>query len=265
MKIITVCTQKGGAGKTSSSIEIASDLVYFGKKVLLIDLDQQANATNCTNLDETVQYSIHDVLTDKCDIVDAIHHTPYYDFIMASSALSGADVEFYLREKDDPDKVAEFALIDKLDDERLNYDYVIIDTNPGRNILLQQTYCASDYVIIPTEADKNSFDGITAIYTDIKKLRDRRVPLSNAKVLAFILTKFESNTGSHKAALESLQETASLIPDNPIVATVRKSIKVSDCKDFNMPLLEYEKYNNAAVDYRSLTKQIIERVEGECK
>ena len=263
MTILTICSQKGGVGKTTTSIEIAACMTYFGRKVLLIDLDQQCNATKCTNLEEGITGTIHDVLTDKCDILNAIHHTPHYDFIAGSSVLSGADVEFYLREREEPDKVAEFALIDKLDDERLDYDYAIIDTNPGRNILLQQTYCASDYVIIPTEADKNSFDGISAIFNDLKKLRDRRVPLSKAQVLAFILTKHEANTGTHKAALETLKQTADAISDNPLVFTIRKSVKVSDCKDFNMPLLEYEKYNNAAVDYRTLTKTILERMEGE--
>ena len=120
-------------------------------------------------------------------------------------------------------------------------------------------YVAADYVIIPTECDDGSLDGIMAIAEDIRKLRDGRTQSSHAEILGIVLTKKE-NTIMHADALDSISAISDTISENPFIMSVRKSIIVSECKKLKMPINEYEAKSNPAEDYRAIAKEIISRI-----
>ena len=138
-----------------------------------------------------------------------------------------------------------------------NYDFAIIDNSPSRNSLLNMSYIAADFMIIPTECDTGSIDGIDAIYGDLSKYR--KINWTNAKVVALILTKYE-NTAMHTLALEQLDEKANEMEEHPIVMKVRKGIKVSESKLAMQSLQKYDKYSNPAFDYRDIAKALVERL-----
>jgi len=195
MKTIAVANQKGGVAKSTTCWEVGTCLKDLGYKVLVIDFDQQSNLTGYVNADRT-KPSIYDCLKAEESIEDAIQETEDFDFIPASEKLSKADKEFSA-----PEDI--YLLKELLKFIENDYDFAIIDNSPSRNSLLNMSYIAADYMIIPTECDTGSIDGIDAIYGDLTKYR--RINWTNAKVVALILTKFE-NTAMHTLALEQLEE-----------------------------------------------------------
>lgn len=258
MKIISIANQKGGVGKTTTTIEIGYCLANQKKKVLLIDFDQQANLTKYLNIDST--YDITKIMDGEISVSKAIQSADAVDVLAASGELSKADKKYT-----DANDIYLLEDICKLADEEVGYDYILIDNSPARNILLTMSYVASDYIIVPTECDEGAVDGIMAIEQDVSKLRDGRHPFSHAKIIAIILNKYEKTT-MHNVALETIEALASeRISGKPIVGKIRKSIRVSECKTMKLSLQRYEWGNNVASDYRKIVKKIVGRLKKDGK
>ncbi len=248
---IAVCNQKGGVGKTSTVIELASSLTQKHKKVLAVDADQQGNLSSYSGAGEGS--TLYDALHAKVPVEKTIQHLKWFDLIPSDSQLSKADREFVDRE----DVYLLGDLLGMLSDD---YDYCLIDTSPSRSILLTMAYAAADKVIIPTECDDGSLDGVNAIYEDIYKMRNGRAKITNASVLGVILTKYE-RTIMHSEAIKDLDEIISGMEEDPFLMTIRKSIALSECKKLEQPLQEYDKNSNPAADYRQIVNEIIKRLE----
>lgn len=250
-KTIAIANQKGGVGKTTTTIELAASLALLNKRVLVIDLDQQGNLSKYCGANRNVP-SIYDVLHAKCSIEDAITKVAF-DVIISSSELSKADKEFV-------DLEDVYLLSDLVGLVKDNYDYILIDNGPTRNILLTMAYVAADYVIIPTECDDGSLDGIIAIEKDVRKLRESRAQTSKAQIIGIILTKYE-NTIMHSISIDEIKEITEPFGSDPFIMTVRKSIIVSECKKVNQSLHEYSKEGNPTKDYQAIAEELIKRVE----
>ncbi len=254
MNVIAIANQKGGVGKTTSTIELATAIHKKGKRVLVIDFDQQCNLSKYTNAD-TSKPTIADVLQGESSVTDAIQSVDgFFDLIQGAEELSKADKQF-------TDLEDQYLLADIAEIIQDDYDYVFIDNSPSRNILLTMAYIASDNVIIPTECDEGSKDGIVAIEGDINKLTNGRHAVSHAKVMGYILTKHEK-TIMHDLALEDLQELASEKDPAPFIMSIHKSINLSKVKTLRTSVTEYEKDGKPAQDYLAIANEIIRRVEG---
>lgn len=263
-KVIAIANQKGGIGKTTSVIEIASALsMKFKKKVLIIDFDQQRNCSKYidANMDvnEQGEYlvpTIYDYIASKCDAPDCIQHLEHFDAITASRKLSKADIEFT-----GPDDMYLLSDVIGYIKEDFDYDYILIDNGPTRNLQLTMVYIAADEVIIPTEVDDGSIDGILEIYADLKKLRDSRNKLSHAFVSGIILTRFEKTFLHNMALSEDLEEISDYLEkDNghkPFILPVRKTVRFSECKKARLSLRDYEPSNKAVEDYTKIAEHIV--------
>lgn len=251
MKVIASANQKGGVGKTTTTIELAAAVAEIGNRVLVIDMDQQGNLSKYCGADLS-KPSIYDILHANVGIEEAIQSTESFDVVIASDSLSRADKEFV-------DLEDIYLLSDVINLVKDKYDYVFIDNSPSRNILLTMTYVASDYVIIPTECDDGSIDGIVAIERDIRKLREGRQQCSKAHIVGILLTKQE-NTIMHSVALDTIKDITDTFPYQPFIMPIRKSIVVSECKRVQKALLAYEPNSNPAQDYVNVAKELINRV-----
>lgn len=247
--VISIANQKGGVGKTTTSIELAACLKNHGYKILAIDLDQQANLTRYISANP-YNKGIIDVLKGTSSAEDVIQHTDEFDVISASEELSKADKEF-------SDPLDVLNLKKYLKPISKIYDFIIIDNSPSRNVLLNMTYIAADYFIIPAEAEEGSISGIKSIFKDLKKYKDE--DWSNAEVLGILLTKFE-RTGMHEYMEQCIHDTLNSEKSDAFVFKVRKSIVANECKSEGTSMQKGKKYSNPSIDYRKVTEEIIKRV-----
>ena len=252
MKVIVITNQKGGVGKTSTAIELAS---LFGEeyRTLVIDLDAQRNMSRYSGADLT-KPGVLEALNDEADIQDCIQHLDRYDIMVSSKKLSNAQLMF-----SEPDSI--FILNDVLDEIRANKEtcpeIVIVDTPPGRGMLLYMSYLAADYIVAVAECDDGSAEGIDELYLDLKRFASRNQ--CHAIFAGIILNKFEK-TGMHQVALEDLSEVAQDY-GAMMFTPVRKSIAVTKAKSVSMPVTKFAPRVNASLDFRKVYEELCDVIK----
>lgn len=247
--VISCCNMKGGCGKTTSTIELAACFKQMGYKVLAADLDQQANLTEYVSADPFGR-GIYEALSDDIPVKDIIQHTDEFDVISGSDKLSKADKTF-----SDPLDVLKLKKV--LKDVSDDYDIILIDNNPARNVLLNMSYIASDYIIIPAEAEEGSIKGIRSVFEDLEKFR--QADWADAEILCIILSKFE-RTGMHKYMLDKISECVKEEGSEAPVFTVRKSIAANECKTEGTSMQVGKHSSKPAEDYRHIADEIIKMI-----
>lgn len=250
---IGIVNQKGGVGKTTSAIEIANNLAFFEKSVLVIDLDPQANLSKYVDADLT-QPSIYETLHGDVSALESIQHIGRIDIIPASENLTKSDREFI-----GIDDV--YLLSDLIDLIKDKYEYILVDTSPARNILLNMTYIASDYIIIPSVTDDGALYGVDKVYKDLQQLREGKRQMSHAKIISLILNDFHKTHNNDQFVLANLNHLSSQMVDKPTVYTVGTFTGARECKHVKMAIMDYDKNSRAAIDFRDLTYDMIEKVE----
>lgn len=257
MITISVLNRKGGTGKTTCSVNIATIFASKEfkkiKKVLVIDLDPQKNASSTLQASYRDKPSVYEVVYDDFDIKSAIINTPFenVDILQASLLLDNA--EDILSSKN----TKEFILKNKLEEIKDMYDYVIIDCPPSKNILTVNALVASDYVLIPMEAGKYAVDGIEIMNIFINEIRSKYN--SNLKIAGVILVKKERNLTQDGYA--SVIKT--VLPLHIFNQVIRKSTIAEQSASSNEPLYYYNKKAPVTQDFIKLSKEIYYITKGE--
>lgn len=257
-KVIGFISAKGGVSKSTSTVEIATIFHKKGKRVLVIDLDENCSLSKNVGADLTTNKTIYEVLHATENVFDCIQHNELFDIITGSQSLSRVPKEFV--EDDD-----NFLLLDLMDIIKNDYDYVFIDNAPSRSKLLTMTYIAVDYVIIPTVCDEASTDMIVQTEKDIKKLVENRHHDSHAQVIGYVLTSYR-NTAMHSIALEKIQEFANQKEVPPFVLTVSEAIIMSEVKTYHTAVYTEKvtsKTKKIREEYLAIADAILKRVEEE--
>ena len=254
--VIAITNQKGGVGKTTACIEIATSMHTLGKKVLLIDLDQSCNLSKYVSA-ETGKAGIYDVLKAEVPISEAIQTLENYSILPATPELSKAEKTFT--------EITDIYLLqDAIDilNENYDFDYILVDTGPSRSILLNMAYIAAEYFIVPTVSDDGSLSAITELYKDMKKLSKIKAgEKKNSEVLAFILNQ-DCNYTVHRLARETLQKRAAALDPHPIIASIHNSdADAIGSKILQTDMLSYNKKSKPGKDFYDLTVAILDRLE----
>ena len=250
---ISICLQKGGTAKTTTAINLAANLAHRKKRVLLIDMDFQANATFGSGIDgKTLRYSLYNVLTPdqqyKCTIKDAILHTDFFDIVPADKDV--LDLQLELK--------TFTALRDAVRTIDSSYDYIIIDCPPALNIISQNALVASDYIIIPSEPKPFNFTGMVDMKETIEAVRKNHNP--NLKVLGILLVKYNKRTNLTKMMQDSIESYSRQLHTTVYESTIREGVAVPESQLAQQPLIYYAPSAKPTIDYKNFTTETMKRL-----
>jgi chromosome partitioning protein len=251
-RIYTLVNQKGGVGKTTSAINLGAYLGYFGQRVLLVDLDPQANATSSLGIDKsTVKNGTYEVLIGSAAIAPQILHNPRLkiSLLPSSPALAGAEVE--LIEMDHREQRLRDVLAPVLD----RYDYVLIDCPPSLSLLtINGLIAATNGVIIPVQCEYLALEGLGQLTQTLSRIRTSLYP--EMKVRGVILTMFDGRT---KLAVDVVSEVRQYFGDQVFQSVIPRSIRLAEAPSYGIPVSHYAPDSNAARAYAALAREVLEQ------
>ena len=251
MKKISIINLKGGVGKTMSSINIAHILAtVYKKRVLIIDNDKQGSTTKFFNKHEEEDYSISDLLTNRCSIDEVIAKTGFenLDLIPANMSLAKANLEI-IKDETSPQP---FGLKNHLEEIEEEYDYCVIDNPPDINISAINALVASDDVLIPIKIDKFAFDGMKEL---IEQIENAKVINPKLELKGCFVTLFNKNEVNIQGK-ELLRNNKEYKMFN---THIRRTVKADESTFANVPILEYSKRCAAAKDYKALVEEYLSK------
>jgi len=253
-KIIAVCNQKGGVGKTTTSVNLSASLVTIRKSVLMIDLDPQGNATMGSGVDKNhLDYSVYDVLSEDVSISDCIQETRSgYDLLAANGDLTAAEVLLLDSQR------KEYRLKDAISHVRELYDYIIIDCPPSLNMLTVNALVTADSVIIPMQCEYYALEGLAALIGTIEKIRNVLNP--SLYIEGLLRTMFDPrNSLSNDVSKHLLDQ----FPEKVFRTIIPRNVRLAEAPSHGLPAILYDKRSRGAVSYLTLAGELIRRVDRE--
>ncbi len=256
-KIISIVNQKGGVGKTTTSINLASSLGLLDKRVLLIDLDPQGNASTGVGVDKSdIDKSIYDALTGKANIKEVVFKTKFKNLylIPATINLAGVDIELIEKSRIEPTFSKGGQLKRCLDVIKDSFDYLIIDCPPSLGILTTNALTASDSVIIPVQCEFFALEGIAQLLNTIMLAQKNLNP--ELDIEGVLLTMFDSRTN---LGLEVVEDTRSFFKERVYDTIIPRLIRLSEAPSHGKPIAEYDSTSKGHYAYLNLAKEVIMR------
>ena len=256
-KIISLVNQKGGVGKTTTSINLSASLAVLGKKVLLIDLDPQGNATTGIGISKgDIDRSIYDVLTNRCLAKDAIVKTKYRNLsvIPATINLAGIDIELLEKSREEPAFSKGNQLKIQIDQIKDDYDYIIMDCPPSLGLITTNALTASNSVIIPVQCEFFALEGVTQLLNTIIMTQTSLNP--KLDIEGVLLTMLDGRT---LIGLEVVEDVRKFFKEKVFNTIIPRVIKLAEAPSHGKPILEYAPESKGAEAYINLAKEVIER------
>ena len=249
-RVYSIVNQKGGVGKTTTSINLGAYLGKFGQKVLLVDLDPQANATSCLGLDKnSIERGTYEVLIGAQPTQENILYNPHYSLSLLPSSpnLSGADIELI----DLPERESQLRKV--VDPLRSRYDYILIDCPPSLGLLtLNGLMAAFDGVIIPVQCEYLALEGLGQLTKTLTRVRQNLFPALSIK--GVLLTMFDGRTNLSADVMREVQRAFPNLVFNTIIP---RSIRLAEAPSFGMPISVYAPESNGAKAYQALAIELL--------
>ena len=248
--VYAVVNQKGGVGKTTTTVNLAAYFATFGKRVLLIDVDPQSNSSIGLGLERTdADHSLYEVLIDNASIASIRRPSSIngLDLVPASPKLAGAEVELVSLEN------REKRLKDALVPIKEEYDYVIIDCPPSLSLLTVNALAATDEVIIPIQCEYYALEGISQLTHTLELIRSSLNP--DLKIRGIVLTMFDSRT---VLATQVADETRKYFGNKVFKTVIPRNIRLAEAPSFGQPIIFYDPGSRGAQAYENLCREVLE-------
>ena len=249
-KVISLSNQKGGVGKTTTTVNLGSFLAEMGQRVLIIDIDPQGNAGFGVGVNaEEVETTIYEVLIGEIPIYEGIFKTDVenLDLIPSNIHLSGAQVD--LMDKDGK----EFILKNAIDEIKPDYDFVLIDCPPSLGVLTLNSLVAADSVLIPLQCEYYALEGLSQLLRIIAMVQEKLN--SNLSIEGVVLTMYDPRT---KLSQQIVSDVREFFPNKVFDTVINRNVKLSEAPSFGKPIGEYDKSSAGSIAYSRLAKEVLE-------
>lgn len=248
-KIIAIVNQKGGVGKTTSTINIGAGLARNRKRVLLVDFDPQGSMTISLGIDaKSLKYTMFDVMTGECEAKEAINKLSNCDLIATDQRLT-------IAEKNISDQTGrEYVLKEALQPIMNEYDYILIDNTPSLGLLTINALTACNEVYIPTQAEYLAMSGIVELkktIETIKKYTNKKIAVTGV-----IVTMYDNRKNLHKDIVAKLEEA---FPQKVFNTKIRNNVAIAEAPINGVDIFEYDPKSNGAIDYNGIVSEILGR------
>ena len=250
-RIIAIANQKGGVGKSTTSINLSACLAEKGKKVLVVDIDPQGNTSSGLGIDKNrLETSVYDVLIDEENINNCICKDVFenLDILPANVNLSGAEIELIDIGLED----RSYVLKNRLAEVKDNYDYVIIDCPPSLSILTVNALTSANSVIVPIQCEYYALEGISQLIKTIELVKERLN--SDLFIEGVVFTMYDSRTNLSAQVIENVKDN---LNENIYDTVIPRNVRLAEAPSHGLPINYYDSKSTGAVGYRSLADEVI--------
>ena len=247
-KVISVANQKGGVGKTTTTVNLSTLLAKKGKKVLVIDTDPQGNATSGLGITKELELSVYDILVGETTFDETVQETAIKNLKICPSniSLAGAEVELVsMMSREQRLKV-------KLDDVKENYDYILIDCPPSLGLVTLNAFTASDSVLIPVQCEYFALEGLGQLLNTVNLVKKHLN--KNLEIEGALLTMYDARTNLSN---QVVKEVKKYFEDKVYKTVIPRNVRLSEAPSYGMPISLYDPRSKGAKAYEKLTREIL--------
>ena len=245
-KIIAVVNQKGGVGKTTSTVNLTACFHDLGLKVLMCDFDPQANATSGLGIEKKkIKHSVYDAILSQATTKDCIVTTKFGDILPSSADLAGAGVELVTMEN------PHFKLKEALDSVRDQYDLILIDCPPSLEMLTLNALAAADSIFIPVQCEYYALEGLSDLMNTMRMVKRRINP--KLDIFAVLLTMFDGRTNF---STQVAQEVRRHFPGKVCATVIPRNIRLAEAPSHGIPVTVYDRSSRGSVAYKAVAEEL---------